>query len=372
MNILFVTYGKLSVGEGALRSVSLLRALADAGNQVDVAACGVGVSAHPQIKILAGTEPCSRRKVRMAVLRAVGRKSYQVIHAVDDAVVYASRLARFRRIPLAYEAGRCFTGPNGDAPDLRWRLFLSYYQRVEKHILNRASLVFSSCADMTSDLKRLAENAEVVQIEDIPAHPLYPRKMVDQCAPGLRLSGGASFSVACAVLPGNDKEMRTVLLAARKVIEKVPRAGFVFQGLPVEAARAMAVNLDIQERCIFLDKPEPERFLCALDKAHAALFVPKPGQRYMHAQILTLMNSPAVLIAVQEAAYAGLLNDSNSIRVDYTATSIADGLLRVLEEPLLAFGITSDAQQLIADRYSFSSFKHKVRMAYHELFRPHH
>ena len=40
MNILFVTFGDLSIGSGAHRSLSILRALADAGHHIDVIAAG--------------------------------------------------------------------------------------------------------------------------------------------------------------------------------------------------------------------------------------------------------------------------------------------------------------------------------------------
>ncbi len=309
--------------------------------------------------------------MRLAVLRAMAGNSYQVVHAVDEAIVHIARFGKLKKTRLVYEASRCFTGPNGNAPSWLWKLFPSHYHRKEKRILNRSAMVFSSCDDMTSDLKKLNDDIHVIQIEDIPAHPLFPRKEMDRATIAARFEGGVSFMVVCSVLPGNRSEIRTLLLAARKVIDKNPHAGFIFNGLSDDEARSMAANLDIQGRCVFLPAEDPEQVLSALSVADAALFVPRPGCRYPDPEILTLLNSPAVIVAVHEGAYSALLTDGNSVNVDYTATSIADGLLRVIQEPLLSYGIASNAQQLIADRYSFSSFKHKIRMAYHDLANTH-
>jgi hypothetical protein len=158
-----------------------------------------------------------------------------------------------------------------------------------------------------------------------------------------------------------------MLLAARKVIDALPGAGFFFRGLPVGEAAPMARNLDIHERCVFLDRDETEDYYGALSIADAALFVPRPGGRYVDPEVFTALHSPSALVAVQETAYSGVLDGRNSIQVVSTAESIADGILRVFQEPLLALAIAVEGQQLIANHHSFSSFKHKIRMTYHDL-----
>lgn len=369
MNVLFVTFGRLSVGAGEIRSVSMVRALADAGNQVDVIAAGIDFDAHPNIRALIGEDDHSpsRRKMRLALKRAIKNRSYQVVHAVDHAAVYAVRIVKPKKMRLVYQAARCFTGMNGEAPSLYWKLFPTCCQRMERKILRRSAMVFTSCEDLSADLGKVAGNIRLIQIEDVPAQSLFPRKESNRNVVAAQFHGGTSYLVVCCILPGNRGELRTLLLAARKVVEKIPHAGFVFKGLAVEEARNMAANLEINERCIFVSEDDTERFHSALSVADTALFVPRPGCRYRHPEILTLLNSPALVVAIHEQAYAALLTDRNSMQVDFTATSIAEGLLRVVQEPLLSFGVIADAQQQIADHYSFSSFKHKVRMAYHDL-----
>lgn len=161
--------------------------------------------------------------------------------------------------------------------------------------------------------------------------------------------------------------MRKLLLAARKVIDALPGTGFFFRGLPVSEAESMARNLDIHKRCVFLNPDETADYFAALDIADATLFVPQPGGRYIDPEVFTVLQSPSPLVAVQEAAYNDTLDGRNSIQVVSTAESIAEGLLRVFQEPLLALAIAVEGQQQIANHHSFSSFKHKIRMTYHDL-----
>lgn len=372
MNILFVSFGELSIAGGAVRSVSVLRALADAGHDVDVVAAKADFGTHSQINILAGglDHPISRKQLRKTVRKALRHKTYDATHAIDDAVLYIARVTRWRRVRMVYEASRCFTGPNGIAPSLLWRLIPDHYCRFETSILHRSATIFSTCDFLSADLRHLAPHAHIVQVEDVPAHPLLRHRDIDRKTLIERFDGTVSFVVVCSILPGNRNNMRTLLLAVRKVIEKVPNAGFFIKGVSVEEGMNMASSLDISGRCVFLTTNEPEEFLAMLGIADATLFIPPQGSRYINAEIYTLLNAPGIVVAIQEKAYENLLSERNSVAVEYSTSSIAEGLLRVIQEPLLSIGIASEGQQLIADKYTYSSFKHKIRMAYHDVLKP--
>lgn len=369
MDILFVTLGELSIGSGAIRSLSILRALADAGHQIDVVAAQVCIANHPNIRILAGASgrSLSKRQLGSAFSKAVRRKSYPVVHLVDEAVLYLTRGFWRRKAKVVYEASRCFSGPNGIAPSWRWKLFPTYGQRIEKNVLQRADLVLTCCDMLTMDLGRLQEEAHRVKVDPVPSHKLLPRRDVDRAGILSRIDGSVSGVVVCCIRQGNRNQIRKLLLAARKVIDALPEVAFFFHGLAVGEAESLAGSLDIQGRCTFLERDEVEEYHAALQIADAVLFVPPPGSRYIDHEVFSALHSPSPMVVVSEAAYTGMLMEQNSIQVVSTSESIAEGLLRVFQEPLLALAIAVEGQQLIADHHSFSSFKHKIRMTYHEL-----
>lgn len=369
MNILFVTFGELSIGGGNTRPVSVLRALADAGHQVDVVASRAKIPDHPYITLLAGDgdQSISEHRIRIEVLRATGRSSYDVVHAVDDAVPFVFWLCRLRRVKLVYDASRCFTGSVGIAPSLLWKWFPGYFCRLEKKILQQAAAILTPCQVLSEDLKGIDSDVKIVQVEDVPVQSLFSGREIDRSSLLNRFEGHSSFIVVCSILPGNRTELRKLLVAARKVVESIPHVAFFFKGDLVSEAAAMAANLDIQSRCLFLETNETEDFLSALDIADAALLVSQSGDRYVHPEVFTLLRSPPPLVVVQDGAYDKLLTEENSVQALPSPDSIAEGLLRVIQEPLFSIGIAAEGQQLIADNYSLSSFKHKIRMAYHEV-----
>ncbi|MDF7799533.1 glycosyltransferase [Pontiellaceae bacterium B1224] len=369
MNILFVTFGELSINGGSIRPVSILRALADAGHQIFAIAARTDLPEHPHLTVLEGrtSGKLSRWHLWKAVIKATGSLHFDAIHAVDDAVLFSAGICRFRKIRLIYSAVRCFTGPVGQQPSIHWKWFPKHYQKVEKKILKQALCVLAPCATLCADIKNLSPAARILQIEDVPVQTLFGCREVERGELLGRFKAETSSIVVCSILPSTQEELRKVLMATRKVIDAIPAVSFFLKGSLVKEAEAMAINLDIQNHCIFLSNEETETFLSALDIADAAVLVPTHGNRYVHPEIFTLLHAPAPVVAVLEGAYSDLLNDQNSIEVLFSAESIAEGIIRVIQEPLFSIGLGAEGQQLIADRFSLSSFKHKIRMAYHEM-----
>ncbi len=368
MNILFISYAEVSLRRGSVRAVAMISALADAGHRVDVAAPVAGLADHPHIRVFCGRQGrASRHRIRMECLRAAGRTAYDAVHAVDEAVFFAARLCRWKRIPLAYDASRRFGGRAGSESSRLLRWFPKHFQRLEAKVLDRAEIVFTHCGALSSDLQAVVRELSVVQIEDIPAQPLYALPDFDSTSLRERFGVRPASIVVCCLLPGGDASLRNMFLAARKVVDAMPDAVFFFRGARREEARKMAASLDISENCAFLSDDEPEKFLSALEAAHAVFMVPPAGGRYIHPQVYTLLQAGAPLVAVQDAAYDEVLTDRTAIRVLPGSDAIAEGILRVVQEPLFSLAIALEGQQLVANNHTYSSFKHKVRMSYLEL-----
>lgn len=369
MNILFISYAEVSLRGNGVRAATMLRALADAGHLVDLVASRCDLSGHPQIRVLAGGggAPCRRSRVRTASFRAASRMAYDAIHASGDAVFFAARLSRWKKIPLVYDAARRFAGQTMAGSPYWWRALSGRFARMEVAVLGRARIVYTPCSALASDLLGINKDAAVVQLEDVPIQPLFPRRDGDSHALFAPFGKRPGAVVVCSVLPGNAVGWCKLLMAARKVIDAVPDAAFFFTGNLDAKAGKMAANLDIAGRCVFLSPDEPESLLAALGEADAILLLPRLRGRYIHSQVYTLLHAGAPLVAIHEPAYDELLTESTSVRVLPSSEAIAEGLLRAIREPLFSLSVATEGQQLVADRYTYSSFKHKVRMTYNKL-----
>ncbi len=366
MNILFLTFGDVTLHSWSARPVSVVRALADAGHRVDVVAAQSDLPAHPNVRMLgfASVPRMSCVRLRMRMLSAVCRSRYDAVHAVGPAAFCVAGLCRLKKIPLVYDAECRYRGFHGKPPSVLWNVFPSHFRRVEKRLLERAGMVLCNCETLADDLAGMAPEAVVAQLEDVPLQPFFGAQPLDFS----RLLGlfrqPPTALVVCSVLPGNRPDLRKPLVAARKVIDAVPRACFVFKGASVKAAEALAANLDIRSNCVFIEPGDTETFLSALSHADVALLLPHPQGRYVHPEVFTMLNSPAPLVAVQDHAYRNLLNEGNCIPALPSAESIAECVIRAIQEPLFSLGVASQGQLLIAERHAYSSFKHKLRMAY--------
>ncbi len=372
MNILFISYAEVSLCGESVRTVAMLNALADAGHHVDLVAPHVHLPSHSYIRVLSGNDdkPCCRATVYRRCLHAVGRGSYDAIHAIDQAVFFATQLSRWKKLPLVYDAAQCFTRKREGGTSKFRTLFSKHYRRIERNALDRASIIFSPCSALTLDLHTMEKEAPVLQLEDVPVQPLYARQDIGKTDLLKSFGKRRDSVVVCCVLPKDTVSFRTLLMAVRKVIDVVPETLFFFKGNRCDPAKKMATNLDIIDQCIFLSDQKPETFLSALNIADAILLLPQGGDHYIHPQVYTLLHAGAPLVTIHNKAYDELLTEKTTVRVLSNSESIAEGLLRVIKEPLFSQAIATEGQQLVAARYTYSSFKHKVRMAYHSLFNP--
>ncbi|MEN7974176.1 MAG: glycosyltransferase, partial [Verrucomicrobiota bacterium] len=324
---------------------------------------------HPHIHVLNDgvAPPLRRTKLHIAGWRAVWRSSYDAVHAVDESVFFAMRLCRWRKIALVYDAFRCFSGKAGSGISGLMRFFPKHLQRLEAKVLEWADIVFSPCSVLTGDLHGMNRDAPVLQLEDVPVQPFFAQYNAVKSPFSETIDKPRGPVVLCSLLPGHALEISKLLLAVRKVVDVVPDMLFYLKGVPHGQAKKMAANLDISDQCVFLPPNEPEAFLSALEIAEVTLMVPPGNGRYIHPQVYTLLYASAPLMTISNAAYDEVLTEKTSVRVLPNAESIAEGLLRTIREPLFSLAIAMEGQQLVAERHTCSSFKHKIRMAYHDL-----
>ena len=368
MKILFISFGDVSAHGRDIRSVSILRALADAGHQVHVIAPASDIADHPNIKNLPTTPHRRPRwRLKVAVIKTAGSINFDIIHAVDDAVIFASKVCFLQKIRFVYDARRCFTGSVAREPFRHWKWFPAYYKKREKKILGKAERVITTCSALSADLSTLCPSAEIVSVEDVPLQSnIYPENF-DRSKVFGNFKGKVSAVFMCSLGSQNQQEIRKVLMAARKVIDSVPGAVFFFKGNFPADAEVMATNLDIFNRSAFISDIDDEGFLSALNSADVSLFFPAPGTRYIQSDIYTLLNASAPVVAVEAESCKNLLSERNSISVLSSSESMAEGLLQAIQEPLFSISLAAEGRKLITQRYSLSSFKHKIRMAYIEV-----
>jgi len=371
MNILFLSYIPISLCEEHVRTVAILRTLADAGHHIDLIAPHVELAPHLNINIITkkNTHPNSKRNIQSLALSNIKKTTYSAIHAVDETIFFAYRLTHLKKIPLVYDARRRFTGKSSQSTLRRYRFFTSYYNKKEKQLLKQAVCIFSSCPQLTSDLKTLHRDLPLIEIKDIPLQPLCTKK--DPTPAKMRAlfpTQPITSIVTCYALSKNS--LRNLMLTVRKIIDTLPTTGFFLQTPHPEQAKKLAKSLDILDHCRFLEPDEPLPLISALSCANAVFYIPPENLRYIPQSLYTALNVFNPLVVVQNKAYESILTQKTAHFVLSNPDSMATGLLDVLQEPLFSVSIATEGQKLVRSKHTFSSFKHKLRMAYKKHIPP--
>ncbi|NNJ70880.1 MAG: glycosyltransferase, partial [Kiritimatiellales bacterium] len=295
-------------------------------------------------------------------------RSYDAVHAVDEVALFAAFIGIHRKAPVMYHARRCFSGPAGYPPSVLWKIFPAYFGRLEKKVLVRSSAVFSHSPRLSLDLKERHGRVRTFEFNDVPLQSLVANNTDEPHQLKKYFEVAPSHIVVFRVLSDTRKELGKTMRAVRKIADAVPATAFFIIGQTGPDAENMAASLDVKNRCAFLEQRQTEEFLAALDVADVSVLLPDPDGRYVHEDVYTLLRAAVPLVAVKDAVYDDLLNSGNSIAVLSDAASIADGVVQAIQEPLFSRSLAAQGQQLIADRFSYSSFRHKFRMACNEVF----
>jgi glycosyltransferase involved in cell wall biosynthesis len=370
MHILFISYAEISLNKGDVRSTAMLLALSEAGYRVDVLAPAVDLPPHAKIRLL--TRPrrngmhISRIHLQMAAIRALTRTPYQAIHAMDEAAFFALRLCQWKKIPLVYDAKRCFSrwGTGASQTETLFRqIFPRPFRKLEQNLLDRAQAIISSSTRLTQELKAFQTSAPVIQIEDIPVQSILSCSEQGEAQPlwsNKTLGTRIVFSVASPPEVG----LREIVLSARKVLDAEPESHFLFLGVDTVQTRKIATRLGMESQCIFLPTNDASTLSLALSQADGVCFIPRKGARYIHPQIYTLLHSGVPLLLLQNKTYSPLLDAGMATGLLADSEEMAQALLSVLREPLFFRPLALAGQQLMAKQHTCSSFKHQVRMVY--------
>jgi len=372
MKILFLSYIPISLRDGQVRTVAILRTLADAGYNIDLIAPHVDLPAHRNIHPITRKEnsPNTLHDIHALATRHAKNENYVAIHAIDESIFFSYRLSRRRKIPLVYDAHRRFTGKSGRGTLRRYRFFPTYFTKREKTILEYAACIFSLCPQLTTDLKTLCHNlTTIVEIKDIPLQPLCTKNESDRsemCT--LFQAQPISTIVTCYAL--SKKSLRNLMLTVRKVVDTLPKTGFFLQTTHPVQAKKLADSLGISDHCQFLKPGDPLPLISALSIANVVLYIPPEKNRYIPQSLYTALNTSAPLVAIQHKAYQSFLSQQTARFVLPNSDAMTEGLLHILREPLFSVSIATEGQKLVRAEHTFSSFKHKIRMAYKKCTQP--
>lgn len=389
MKILFVAPQPFFRVRGTPINVrNVVTTLADAGHDVDLLCYEWGEPLEaPGLRIVRSAAWPVRKEVGVGMSaaklwldflmfwRALGlclRNRYDVIHAVEESAFFGGWLARWFGCRFIYDVDSCISGQLRESSSWLFRMLAPWAERFERAAIRRATFVLTVCPSLTDWVKRMLPAARVVQIEDAPLQTSFQedREGADRFRRDYGLGGApvVVYTGNLAPYQGVDLLVRAMAVVRRKR----PDARCLIIGgerAEIERFREMAKSLDLAESVVFCGK-HPLNEMGAFMTLASALVSPRTKGENTALKVYTYMQSGKPIVATRLATHTQVLDDTCAILVNPTPDDLAAGILRVLNEPLLAGALGHEAQARVAARYSLASFRHKVRSAYAELSAP--
>ncbi len=362
-------------------SLHRLRTLADMGHRVDLLTYPFGQDiAHPNVRIVriprlpfirgARVGP-SKEKLLLDLVwmipysvRMVVSTRYDLIHSHEEACFWGAALAQWRGIPHLYDMHSSLPQQLLNFKFTTSRLALGFFRWAEKKTLRSARGVIAICPELANHATALAPHTPIAVIENVlelepPADvlPAAPETLRRQ----YHLHGRKVVLYTGTFEPYQGIEL--LIRAARQVVTQMPKTSFVLVGgRPEQVAcyRQLAEELGVGPHCVFVGAVPPERirdFYAVAD----VLVSPRFEGNNTPLKIYSYLRSGIPIVATDHVTHTQVLNDRVAILTAIDASSLAEGIVRVLADPSLARRIATAAQKLAAEKYSPAVYHAKLR-----------
>lgn len=362
MRVLFISLHSLNGHQPwARRSLNIIQALADAGNTVTVLApqqalevssdrvvlrplCG---SAFPDFRLLSFWDAFVKASVIL-----LGKK-VDAVHFAGSAVFLYTLLKAVCRAPVVYDVWRSAADNHRDG---RWYHVLR--ERLEKAVLRRMDTITCSCPMLEEEFARQKEISRVCLLENAVSAAHSAQSDLGQ------------HPVVVYEHPGRDvSSIAQVLRIGAKLRERLPDVRFI---ICTELNPHWRKLVDLMERLELREHCQLRPFGSTAEQASllasaSVLLLPESRGGYVDERIIRYMQSGTPIVATRIKSYTQFLSPSCAVLTAVGVDDLAEGLARVLYEPLLSAGMAREAQAYAVAHFTRSSFNRKVRAVYNEL-----
>ncbi len=363
-----------------------IRALGELGHTVDLVTYPFGHDVTlPGLRIFrAGRPPGisgvgigpSWTKVPLNILltltafrRALSGK-YDAVHSHEEGGGIGVVLAKLLGVPHLYDMHSSlpqqvsnfgYKGLPGLATMLGW---------LEWLMIRGSKVVIVICPDLADTARRVRADVPTVLIENAPGSGDAPTAGSGQA---VRRTLGVSDETPIVLYTGTFEHYQglDLLYAAMAIVRaRRPDARLVMVGgKPAQVAKAsqQVSAQGIGDVVLFTGQRPAEEIPAYLDAA-TMLASPRSTGTNTPLKIYQYLRSGRPIVATNLRTHTQVLSHETAVLVEATPQSMADGILRVLDNPSLAKTIGDNAVRLAATEYSEEAYIAKTRRAVDILF----
>ncbi len=357
----------------------LCECLGRAGHQVDLATfhegedvdmAGVRIHRIPDLERVSGIRPgfslkklrADRHLYRLAAGR-LGRHSYDLIHAVEEAAFLARRLGRRFGVPYVYDMDSSLAAQMMER--FGWLKPLGVVMRwLEGRAIKDSAGVVAVCRELAQVARGYRDDLPVLRLEDISLLGVDSLRDDTPLEP-LGVEGRLVMYVGnLEPYQGIDLLLDAFALAA----PQVPEARLVVVGGPagVEAHQAQAARLGLAERVHFVGPRPPGQLGQVLAQA-SVVVSPRVSGGNTPMKIYSYLDCGRPLLATDLPTHTQVLDQEIALLVEPEPRAMAQGMVRLLRESELGRRLAAAASERVAAEFSLPVFEDKLRGFYQRL-----
>ncbi|MGQ9661773.1 MAG: glycosyltransferase family 4 protein [Kiritimatiellia bacterium] len=296
--------------------------------------------------------------------RLAHSSSYDIVHAVEEAVFIALALQRSFSLPYVYDMDSSL--PQQMIEKLAWlRPFGRLMESLEAVAIRNAAAVLPVCDALAEVAKRHGAR-RVAVLRDVPLlEPARPETVV-----ALRHEFGSEGPLVLYV--GNLEPYQGIQLLLESfaiVATTVPHARLLVIGGTSQQIRLLknkATSLGIASQVAF-GGPRPLKDLGSLCAAADVLVSPRLKGVNTPMKIYSYMLAGKPIVATNIASHVQVLSPDNAVLVPPEPMAFAKGMLRVLQNPDLGQRLGQAARQIAQTHYGMDTYRKVLWNLYEEL-----
>lgn len=339
------------------------------GTDIDVKNTRVLRSANP-FRIRSVAIGFSARKILLdlvltvSLIRQLRRERYAVIHAVEEMAIPAAWLARWHDTRLIYDMQSCLPNQLQAHAAFRPAVVQRGLQRIEKWLINSVDLV--ACSTGLTDYVHFVDPEARVIAWGFAGEPVT----MDLEAPErIRRHLGIADEQSVVMYTGNCHVFQGLSLlieAMPEILRSVPNTVLVVVGATDDdhlEAGAAASSLIEQGALKIVPRQPRERISEYLDFADVVVS-PRIHGENIPLKIYTYMAARRPIVATNIKAHRALLHKGRGELVDMSSPAIAQGIVKLLQNPDHAAEVARLAHEYMVAHHSDDAFTNFMRNMY--------
>ena len=361
----------------------LLNSLAAKGHEVDaitfaegdpIEITGVRLHRVPDLPFLRGIRPGFSLKKVIAdflmvfmAMRMLWRGRYDLVHAVEEMAYFARLLKPIFRVPYVFDLDSSIPQQIAEKYSLP-SPFYKFLELIERNVLRNAAAAMACCPALEHLARKGAPDVPVVTLTDVSFldGSVIAQQDVD--------TSDAVFDAPAAMYIGNFEHYQGLDLLMEgfaKAKAEAPMHLVIIGGNDEDILRyrAKAEDMGIGEVTHFLG-PRPLSSLGAYLRTADILVSPRLKGVNTPMKVYSYLDSGQPVLATALSTHTQVIGDDIAMLVEPTPKGVAQGLLKLIEDPAAATAMATRAKERVASDFSADSFNQKLAHFYDKIVTP--